>query len=317
MESRACAPARVVGARRRRCAREARAARDADPGDSRYSLPLPGYESSFRRAVGPRPAGSPLTGDAAADAAALMRAIRGGQSVHRGRRLGDRRPRSSSRRPTRRHGARRRRARDRRSGDAARAQQRAGRVHDDRLAGQRAGRGRERSASFTVEAPDGAGGLPGRDPRPDRPTAPPWIISNPIYVRAPARRGTGRAPSLRPRRSLPLFDGRTTAGWTSENDPTSLRAIDAVPDGRRQRAAAALRALGRVRGRAVLAARRSKPPTASRDYDRVAFTIRAEHPMRISVQLRARGAGRARRNAGSDRSTSTRPTASARSSSTT
>src|SRR5262249_38325999 len=48
-------------------------------GNARYSLPVPGYASSFGAlAVHVRP-GAPLTGDAAADAATLMKSIRGGQ----------------------------------------------------------------------------------------------------------------------------------------------------------------------------------------------------------------------------------------------
>ena len=64
------APAPVVGACRRRRARQARAARRR-PGRQRFSLPLPGYESSFRTlSVHVKP-DAPLTGDAAADARAL------------------------------------------------------------------------------------------------------------------------------------------------------------------------------------------------------------------------------------------------------
>ena len=52
--------------------------RDADPGDNRFSIPLPGYEASFKMlSVHVRP-DAPLSGDAAADAALVMRAIRAG-----------------------------------------------------------------------------------------------------------------------------------------------------------------------------------------------------------------------------------------------
>jgi hypothetical protein len=52
--------------------------RNVDPGDNQYSLPLPSYEASFRTlTVHVRPE-RPLTGDAARDAAVLMRAIRAG-----------------------------------------------------------------------------------------------------------------------------------------------------------------------------------------------------------------------------------------------
>jgi hypothetical protein len=51
---------------------------NADPGDSRWALPLPGYETSFRAlSVHLRP-DRPLSGDAAADAAIVMRGLRNG-----------------------------------------------------------------------------------------------------------------------------------------------------------------------------------------------------------------------------------------------
>ena len=55
------------------------APRSADPGDSRFALPFPGYESSFRILSVHVRTDRPLSGtNAAADAALLMRAIRSG-----------------------------------------------------------------------------------------------------------------------------------------------------------------------------------------------------------------------------------------------
>src|SRR4029453_10433059 len=49
-----------------------------DPVDPRYALPLPGYEASFRvMSIRVRPE-RPMTGDAAADGALVMSAIRAG-----------------------------------------------------------------------------------------------------------------------------------------------------------------------------------------------------------------------------------------------
>src|SRR5439155_20131759 len=54
------------------------ARRNGDPVDNRFSVPLPGYEASFRTlSVHVRPERA-LTGDASADAAVIVRAIRGG-----------------------------------------------------------------------------------------------------------------------------------------------------------------------------------------------------------------------------------------------
>ena len=55
--------------------------RNADPGDNRFSIPLPSYEASFRLLsvhVTPERPLSGASGDAAADAALVMRAIRAG-----------------------------------------------------------------------------------------------------------------------------------------------------------------------------------------------------------------------------------------------
>src|SRR5262249_45108543 len=55
------------------------APRNADPGDSRFALPFPGYEPSFRVLSVHLRTDRPLSGaNAAADAAVVMRAIRGG-----------------------------------------------------------------------------------------------------------------------------------------------------------------------------------------------------------------------------------------------
>jgi hypothetical protein len=54
------------------------APRSADPGDSRYALPFPSYEASFRvLSIHVRPE-RPFSGEAAGDARVLMRAIRSG-----------------------------------------------------------------------------------------------------------------------------------------------------------------------------------------------------------------------------------------------
>src|SRR5207237_6851800 len=94
-------------------------------------------------------------------------------------------------------------------------------------------------------------------------------------------------PPLRPpaTRSLPLFDGRTADRWRIEHDPVSLAALDIAPalGGTELRLRYGLAGDGQLRPYVALYA-----DTASgiASYDRVAITARAEHPMRISVQLR-------------------------------
>jgi hypothetical protein len=138
---------------------------------------------------------------------------------------------------------------------------------------------------LTVDAPDGPALYRATIRDPNRPSAPPWVISNPIYVQAPAAAAPveRRVPAAT---HLSLFDGQSTAGWTRESDTISVSAIDAVQmiTGMELRLRYGLSggsAVGQYSGAAVETTR------GVRDYDRIAFTIRAEHPMRVSIQVRA------------------------------
>lgn len=120
-----------------------------------------------------------------------------------------------------------------------------------------------------------------------RPDGPPWLMANPIYVRAGTPSGARpieQRPSLRP--ALPLFDGRSTAGWSQEMDPTSLAVIEAVPmvkgtELRMRYGLSGGAAAGQFAGVTV------ETPGGAADYRALAFSIRAERPMRLSVQARA------------------------------
>jgi hypothetical protein len=78
------------------------------------------------------------------------------------------------------------------------------------------------------------------------------------------------------------------AGWTVAQDPTSLGAVEAVETGTNRQPALRWRfglASGVPAGQyAALVADLPKGPAPA---DRVTFTVRAERPMRLSVQLRA------------------------------
>jgi hypothetical protein len=256
---------------------------DSEVEAGRYSLPVPGYEASFRvLSVHVRP-GAPLSGDAAVDAAALLGAIRSGRlytavdafaspaafefsasngsgTVQQGQSLPVGGPVSLHVRHNAPPGFLATLWRD---GKAL--------IEND-------------AREFSVDG----GGATGvyrvtvHDPR--RPGAPPWIISNPIYVRdphlsQPERRGPATS-------RLPLFDGHSSAGWSRESDAGSVSAIDAVQmvTGMELRLRYGLTggsAVGQYSGTAV------ETTSGVRGYDRVAFTIRAEHPMRLSIQVRA------------------------------
>jgi hypothetical protein len=257
---------------------------DSETDNGRYSLPVPGYESSFRvLSVHVRPA-SPLSGDAAADAAALLKAIRGGQLYT---------------------------AVDAWASPTAfefTATNRSGVAHQGELLAvggpvslhvrsnapsgylTTVWRGSEALAEkaeheFSLDAPDSANVYRVTIRDPARPTAPPWLISNPVYVHAP-----DAPPPVEQRTPAtthqPLFDGHSAAGWSRESDPASVSAIEAVqmvsgPELRLRYGVTGGSVVGQYAGAAVETAR------GVGEHDRIAFTIRAEHPMRVSIQVRA------------------------------
>jgi len=253
-------------------------------GNSRYSLPIPGYEPSFRvLSMHVRPS-SPLTGDAPNDATALLSAIRDGQLYT---------------------------AVDAWASPAAfefTATNRSSTAHQGEFLAiggpvllrvrsnapdgflTTVWRGSDAIAEkgereFTLDAGEGAAiyRVTIRDPR--RSASPPWLISNPIYVSPPST----PAPIERRVASgtrLSLFDGQSTAGWTKESDRISVSAIEAVQmisgvELRLRYGLSGGSAVGQYSGAAVETAH------GVRDYDRVTFTIRAEHPMRLAIQVRA------------------------------
>jgi hypothetical protein len=260
---------------------------DDNAGNPRYWLPFPGYQPSLRvLSVHVRPAAA-LSGDAAADAAMLLKALRGGQlytamdawatppafefsatntsgTAHEGERLAD-------------------------AGTVSvhvRSNAPAGYLTTVWRDGQAI---TERDLpELRFDAPpagDAAYWVTIRDPR--RPSSPPWLMSNAIHVAATptAQAGPPARPSLTAA-NLSLFDGHSTAGWTRESDSGSLSTIDVVQmiAGMELRLRYGLTGgspVGQYAGAAV------ETSHGVADYDRVAFTIRGEHPMRVSIQVRA------------------------------
>ena len=260
------------------------APRSADPGDSRYVLSLPSYESSFRVLSIHVRLERPLSGDATEDARILMRAIRTGHlytAVD-----GVATPASFEFTATNEHGAVH-------EGDEIGV---GGpvtlHVHSNAPPGFTATvwRGMQilstnhHEQDFTVNAPAEpavywveirATGLP---------TDVTWIRSNPIYVRG--AEPAGKSP-VRPLATMatPIFEGRSADGWRVEHDPTSLAAVEAAPivGGAELRFRYGLAGGAPVGQVAALA---FDTPHGLAAYDRLTFSIRAEHPMRISVQVR-------------------------------
>ena len=259
--------------------------KNVEPGDNRYSLPIPSYEASFRALsirVGPA---TSLTGEPVADAKSILHAMRGGHlyaTVD-----------AWATPPAFEFSA------DNGSGTATSGDILAPagavtlRVRSNAPAGfvTTVFRGSEAITRDSVETDLTVSA--GEEPavyrveirRSDRPNAPAWIIGNPIYVRTadPVEGTQAPAPATE---QLSLFDGRSTAGWSRENDEASLAAIEAVQmttatELRLRYGMAGGSAVGQYSGAAVETSR------GLNSFDRVAFTGRAEHPMRISIQVRA------------------------------
>jgi hypothetical protein len=265
-----------------------------DPVNGRYALPLPSYESSFRvLSIHIRPEGH-LGGDAAADGAMIMRAIRAGHLYAAIDAVAT--PPAFEFTATNTRGT-------------------AGEGDQLSVGGPVTLRVRSNAPSefstsiwrgttvltadrhdqdFTVQAPADPAVYwvevrADNRPRPAWSAAPsvtslPWIRSNAIYVRSADP--PGRLPERAPATVVaPIFDHKTAVGWRAEHDPTSLAVVEAAPiiGGAELRFRYGL-AGGFSPGR--VAALAFDTPRGIASHDRLALTIRAEHPMRVSVQLR-------------------------------
>jgi hypothetical protein len=257
----------------------------ADPGDRRFFLAVPGYETSFRALSTHVKPDRPLTGEAAHDATTIVQAIRRGHVYTAVDGVAS--PPSFQFTATNARGIAR-------EGDMLDA---GGPVtlrvrsnapssfltilwHDDEpfatvrdevdITRTIGGPAIYRAA---IVSPPELGSIP-------------WIISNPIYVGVtfPAPPPERSAASV----SMPLFDGRTGKGWRTEADPTSLAALDVAGTigGSELRMRYGLSS-GTPSGQyASLAV---ELPNGAAPFDRLTFTARAEHPMRISVQCHPLG----------------------------
>jgi len=257
--------------------------KEADPGDNRYSIALPSYESSFRTlSVHVQPE-RPLSGDAAADARAVIAAIRAGHLYTALDGLAS--PPSFTFTASNQRGSAR-------AGDqlaaggpvTLRVRSNAPAAFDTIVwQGSRVLTSRNGEPDFTFTAPAEPAVYRVAIRALDRPPQPTWIVSNPIYVRGPE----ARLPAARPPATTtqPLVEGRAGDAWRFETDPTSLAALDVVetPTGTGLRFRYGL--AGGTRGGQFVALAVNTPGGLAA-FDRLTFTARAERPMRISVQTR-------------------------------
>ena len=126
---------------------------------------------------------------------------------------------------------------------------------------------------------------------PQAPGAPPvpWMVSNPIYVApetAPDAPGSGPGPAV----VLKQYDNGPAAGWRVEHSVRSAAAFDVVRAVNGTQIAFRY-ALGGTIGESPFAALAMQAGTAISRMNALLFTAHADRPMRVSVQLRARGTG--------------------------
>ncbi|PYR34164.1 MAG: hypothetical protein DMF89_06285 [Acidobacteria bacterium] len=263
--------------------------RNSDPDSARYALPIPGYESSFRSlSLRVRP-DEPWRRDAAADAKILMRAIRAGHVYA----AIDGWATSPSFEFTATHAGGAAQAGDEiRERGPVTLNVRTNLPPGYSVTVWQGGRPllkEQREASVSVPIGEASGVYRADVRSDDRPDGPPWILSNPIYV----RRVLPPAPPAGPSHvvsSRPLFDGRTTAGWSVEHDRTSVAGLDAAP----RVVGTELRVRFGLSGGSLVgqfAAAAVEVPTGLANYDRVQFRARGDRPMRVSIQARAEVGG--------------------------
>jgi len=258
---------------------------NADPGDSRFALPLPGYESAFRVLSMHVRLERALSGNAADDGGVVLRAIRAGHLYIAIDGLAT--PPSLELTASNASGTAA-------GGDelaagspvTLRVRTNAPRPFTTSIwDGVKLVSGEHHEQEFSVTLADRPAvywvGIRSTGRTPELT----WARSNPIYVRGPA---PVTRPFTRPpvRTNQPMFDGTSAAGWRVEQDSTSVAAVELAP------------VFGgpELRFRYGLSGQITPPPFAALVFDtpggiapndRLAFTIRAERPMRMSVQLRA------------------------------
>lgn len=260
----------------------------SEPGDNRFSLPIPGYETSFRTLAVHVTPGAPFRGDAVADARALVDGLRAGHAYVAVEALAA--PPSFSFTAVGGAGTLG-------EGDEIVAPDARLTLHVMSNA----------PPSFTTTVFDGGRVLTAAQ-KPDitvpvtgagvyrveiRPEGRagggvPWILSNPIYVR--------RAPAPPPPEPAPpvsvtsLLDARDLRGWRVEHDPGSNGALAGASGG--GAGVTFAYALGAVSGsaRPSTALLRELPDGLDGNV-RLAFSAHADRPMRVSVQLRNGVAG--------------------------
>lgn len=125
---------------------------------------------------------------------------------------------------------------------------------------------------------------------PDGPGTPPvpWILSNPIYVGHDPKTERPRDARARASEFAPQYENGPAELWKIESSPEAAGEVDVVPAiGGTQ--LSVRYALGGAASASPYAALVMPAGPALSGYDRLMFTGRADRPMRLSVQLRVPG----------------------------
>ena len=249
-----------------------------EPYDSRALLPIPSYEASFRTFSIAVP-GVTLTGNAPADASAVLDSIRQGRVYS---------------------------TVDALAGPAALSLGADGKTL--RVAAQAPPGasivllrdGREQTASMAAVLEHDASKEPGvyrvEVRLPGAPGSPPvpWVVSNAMYVGRPDADEMPASPGRQPTEFETVYDDGAAADWVAATGARSVAAIDRLKavDG------------GQIGFRFALGGALSESPYAAlvvpagpriAKYERLVFTARASRPMRVSVQLQAPGGAEGQR----------------------
>jgi hypothetical protein len=257
---------------------------DVEPGDNRFSLSFPSYEAVFRTlSVHVRP-DRPLSGDSLADASAIVGALRRGHLYIVIDGVAS--PPSFEFTAENRHGLARE-GDELGAGGPVTLRVRSNAPADFTATvwkGSRVLAAGHHESGFMVAAPEEPGIYRVEIRASSWPRQPPWIMSNPIYVRGAEPGGLrGGEPDARTpaqvRAVASVFPAKTM-GWSVEHDPGSRADLEVTPSEMRFQYTLAADLL--VRPLAALVA----APLELLPSDRLSFTIAADRPMRVSVQLR-------------------------------
>jgi hypothetical protein len=261
-----------------------------EPGDRDVSVKLPGYETAFRAFAARVWLATPLTGDAARDATALLAAIRAGHAYT----VVDALASPAAFRFVAHSGKRRARAGDDLPvADSAILEAHVTRVPGVSLVLRRNGRVVAASDSGLLRFEHAASPatavyrVEAKLPRAPGTPPVPWIVGNPIFIGPSLPRVRPERPIARALDTEVLFDGSDVARWRLEQDAVSRGQLAAEPAPWNEEAVALHYALppGERAGQYAALVTGVGQGGLSR-WTRLGFKAAADAPMRVSVQVR-------------------------------